>query len=60
MMTIRPDIMVNGSLPEPIQILMVVKSSNLEPANEFNDKLVSLTIPDIVKADIVLRGWVRT
>ena len=63
---IRPDVVgggvkddkLNESKASPIKIEIAVNSSNPEDPVNISNNHVSLTIPVIVEADIILRGLV--
>ena len=63
---IRPDVVgggvkddkLNESKASPIKIEIAVNSSNPEDPTDISNNHVSLTIPVIVEADIILRGLV--
>ena len=63
---IRPDVVgggvkddkLNESKASPIKIEIAVNSSNPEADVNVSNNRVSLTIPVIVEADIILRGLV--
>ena len=63
---IRPDVVgggvkddkLNESKASPIKIEIAVNSSNPEDPIDISNNHVSLTIPVIVEADIILRGLV--